>query len=245
MNRPQLPENMLELAPDEKFRFRCHPGVPCFTECCRQLDLALTPYDVLRLRAHLGLDADAFLDRHALVEQEAGSAFPHVFLAMEDDGRASCPFVTAGGCRVYENRPGACRTYPLARGAMRTENGSCREIHVLLREPHCRGFEAGEPLDVAAWNDDQDLAAYNALNDEITAILQHPRVRTGFTPSSEQVTAYLLALYRLDAFREMILAGALVPALELAETERRQLAGDDIALLRAGIRWLRHVLFAE
>jgi len=245
MNSLQLPENMRELAPGEKFRFLCHPGAACFTDCCRQLDLALTPYDVLRLRAHLGLDADAFLDRHALVEAEEGAAFPHVFLAMEDDGRASCPFVTATGCRVYENRPGACRTYPLARGAMRTEAGSCREIHVLLREPHCGGFEAGDPLDVAAWNNDQGLADYNAMNDEITAILQHPLVRGGLAPSAEQMAAYLLALYRPDTFREMLLAGALSPAMQLSAEERGQAATDDITLLRIGIRWLDNVLFGK
>jgi hypothetical protein len=245
MSRLQLPENMRELARAEKFRFRCHAGVACFTDCCRQLDLALTPYDVLRLYTRLGLAADAFLDRYALVEQEEGTAFPHVFLAMEDDGQATCPFVTAQGCRVYENRPGACRTYPLARGAMRTEAGECREIHVLLREPHCRGFEAGELLDVAAWNRSQGLADYNAMNDEITAILQHPRVRAGFAPSAEQIAAYLLALYRLDTFRQMLLADTLSPAMELSEEERGQAATDDITLLRIGIRWLHNVLFTK
>ncbi|MEZ4604032.1 MAG: YkgJ family cysteine cluster protein [Desulfobacterales bacterium] len=26
-----------------------------------------------------------------------------------------CPFVTADGCRVYQNRPSSCRMYPLIR----------------------------------------------------------------------------------------------------------------------------------
>lgn len=234
-----------KLAPGETFRFHCHPGVPCFTQCCRELDLALTPYDVLRLRAHLGLNTDAFLDRYALLEQEEGMAFPQVFLAMEEDGQQSCPFVSPQGCRVYENRPGACRTYPLGRGAIRTAEGCCRQIHVLLREPHCQGFAASELQDVATWNKNQDLALHNAMNDEVTAILQHDQVRKGFMPSPEQLAAFLLALYQMDTFRERLLDNTLAPAAGLDEAQLRQLATDDIALLRAGIGWLRHVLFGE
>jgi uncharacterized protein len=247
MDQACFPENMRRLAPDEKFRFRCHAGVPCFTDCCRQLDLALSPYDVLRLRAHLGLDADDFLQRHAQIEEDAASGFPHVFLAMEENEEGTCPFVSPQGCRVYAARPGACRTYPLARGAVRLPEGTCREVHVLLREPHCRGFEEGESMDVAAWNADQDLALYNAMNDETTAVLQHPRMRAGFTLDAEQVAACLLALFRADTFRARLLAGSLAPALTLTltEEERRQVREDDIALLRTGIRWLRHVLFAD
>ena len=39
----------------QPFSFRCAPDLICFTDCCRQLDLALTPYDVLRLRRALGI----------------------------------------------------------------------------------------------------------------------------------------------------------------------------------------------
>ncbi|MCA1766096.1 MAG: YkgJ family cysteine cluster protein, partial [Desulfobulbaceae bacterium] len=112
-----LPRNVRRLGDQETFRFSCHPGVPCFTECCRQLDLALSPYDVLRLRRGLGIPAAEFLDRYAVVEKSEEEPFPTVFLAMVDDGRAACPFVTERGCSVYQDRPGACRAYPVGRGA--------------------------------------------------------------------------------------------------------------------------------
>ena len=48
----------------EAFQFRCHPGIGCFNRCCRHLNLFLYPYDVIRLRARLGLTSDEFLDRH-------------------------------------------------------------------------------------------------------------------------------------------------------------------------------------
>ena len=146
--RPDLaPEHVRPLTPDETFRFSCHPGVACFTDCCRQLDLALSPYDVLRLSTHLGLASSAFLDQYAVVEQAEGCAFPQVFLCMVDDGQASCPFVTPSGCSVYADRPGACRTYPLGRGAFTTSDGDRHEMHVLLTEPHCQGFIEGDPAE--------------------------------------------------------------------------------------------------
>ena len=52
------------LGADDRLGFACHPGVPCFNACCRDLDLLLYPYDVLRLRRALGLDSPGFLSRH-------------------------------------------------------------------------------------------------------------------------------------------------------------------------------------
>ncbi len=51
------------LAPGETFMFRCHPDIGCFNRCCRNLNLFLYPYDVVRLKQALGVTADVFLDR--------------------------------------------------------------------------------------------------------------------------------------------------------------------------------------
>ena len=40
---------------DNKFRFKCHKKVKCFTQCCRGIKITLTPYDVIRLKNRLGL----------------------------------------------------------------------------------------------------------------------------------------------------------------------------------------------
>ncbi len=238
-----LPEHIRRLAPGETFRFRCHPGVPCFTDCCRELDLALTPYDVLRLRQSLGLSSADFFARYALVEQQEGDAFPHVYLGMIDDGRASCPFVSPEGCRVYPDRPGACRTYPLGRAAYLAPDGRQQHFHVLLTEPHCKGFTGAEPLTSEEWVADQDLQPYNMLNDATMAIYQHRRIKDGKRLTPEQADMFLLALYRLDEFRAVVMAPRFQPRAPLSDAERLQLAGDDTALLRFGIRWLESVLF--
>lgn len=225
-----LPEHVRRLKAGEKFRFSCHPEVVCFTGCCRQLDLALSPYDVLRLRKALDLSATAFLDRYALVEKHDADVFPQVFLAMVDDGQGSCPFVSSQGCSVYGDRPGACRTYPVGRGAWLDDTGRPAEMHVLLSEPHCLGFAAGPQLSVADWVADQELALYNEFNDLVMTVLQHRLVREGFRPDDRQQKRFFEMLYDLDGFR-----------LETAAQNKL----DDPDLLRAAVRQLCNELFSD
>ncbi|NTV13741.1 MAG: YkgJ family cysteine cluster protein [Desulfobulbaceae bacterium] len=196
-----IPETKVSnLDRDQPFAFRCDSGLSCFTDCCRQLELALTPYDVLRLSTHLGLSGGDFLERYALIEKNDQDAFPQVFLGMVDDGRSSCPFVSAAGCTVYPSRPGACRTYPLGRGARLAPDNRCDDFYVLVTEPHCRGFAGKHSQTVTAWLADQELAPYNAFNDLTMQILQHPQIRQGFRPDAEQQARYLEILYRLTGF---------------------------------------------
>lgn len=234
-------EHARPLSPEESFLFSCHPGLACFTECCRELDLVLSPYDVLRMRRNLGLKSSAFLDRYVLVEFPDDGGFPLVYLAMLDDGRASCPFISRDGCLVYADRPGACRTYPLGRGAFLSPGGDREEFHILLREPHCQGFSEPEIQSVRAWVTSQDLFTYQAINDELLFIHQQSGIKGGMPLSDREREIYLL-LYDLDTLDQKVLAGDGDLPFLLTEKERRALAGDDLALLRLGIRWLTHVL---
>ncbi|MGC8659305.1 MAG: hypothetical protein ACP5U1_09545, partial [Desulfomonilaceae bacterium] len=52
----------------DHFQFYCGPTVPCFTECCRKLELALTPYDVLRLCKRLAKSPSDFLDDYTVMK---------------------------------------------------------------------------------------------------------------------------------------------------------------------------------
>lgn len=185
---------------DQPFRFRCGPDLVCFTDCCRQLDLALTPYDVMRLRRALRLSGAEFLERYAVIEKIAEDAFPLVYLGMVDDGLASCPFVGTRGCTVYADRPGACRTYPLGRGARLGPDGCPDDFYVVLNEPHCRGFAEDSPQTTVTWLADQELAPYNEFNDLTMRILHHPKIRRGFRPEAGQQERYLEVLYQLTGF---------------------------------------------
>ncbi len=229
MSHVQLPKHIKEISEQDSFTFNCHPGVPCFTNCCRQLELALTPYDVIRLRRHLGITTRQFLEEYAVIEWEAGEFFPRVYLGMKDDGQVSCPFVTGQGCSVYDGRPGPCRTYPLGRGAFQLEDGSYGAMHVVLHEPHCHGFAESDVQSVATWTEGQELHEYNRINDAMITILHHPD--TFKTKSSAaQRSLYMDTLYDLDSFREQ---GKIVDAAHSTDEE----------LILAAINWLRVQLF--
>ncbi len=234
-----VPESVRTLSPRERFSFACHPAVPCFTECCRMLELAVTPYDVLRLRLGTGLPSTALLKEYLLVEQEPGEPFPRVYLTMIDDGRASCVFVSAKGCTVYAHRPAACRAYPLGRAVIRRSDPEHLEEHyVLLKEQHCLGFQQTARQDLAHYSQAQGLLPYNHFNDRLAAILQHEAVRLGFIPSRGQSQFFLDTLYDLDRFRERCLAD---PGLNPAEKAR---LGDDESLLLFAMDLVEEKLYA-
>jgi Fe-S-cluster containining protein len=241
----QLPENFQPIRAKEQFSFACHPGVPCFTECCRELDLALTPYDVLRLKNRLQMHSGSFLEKYVIIEWEEGQLFPTCYLTMVDDGRASCIFVEKSGCSVYPDRPGACRSYPVGRGARRREDGSMEEMFVLVKEPHCRGFEESPQQNPLEYFTDQELEIYNQANDALLPLLQHQRILQGFHLHREQLDQFILALYNLDMFRQEMADGRITMNRPLGAMELQALAGDDEELLKLGVRWLLHEFFEK
>lgn len=240
MNKPLLPRNVQRIEKEEQFRFSCHPSVDCFTDCCRQLELALTPYDVLRLKKGCGLRSEEFLDRYVIIEQEDHEPFPRLYLTMVDDGRASCVFVGKSGCTQYQNRPGACRAYPMGRAAIRQADNSMDDFFVLLQENHCHGFQEQQQQDVATYSTEQGLPAYNRFNDAVAQILQHEQIRQGKRFSEQQQEQFILALYNLDQFRTLLLAGQLTGARPADETP-----ADDESLLLFAIDWLQDRLFKD
>ena len=240
-----LPETFQPIDRQTGFRFACHPGVACFTDCCRQLDLALTPYDVLRLKSRLGVTSGDFFERYVIIEWDQRLIFPQCYLTMVDDGRASCVFVGQGGCTVYPDRPGACRAYPVGRGAAAGVAGNVREHLVLVREPHCQGFAEKPEQNPAGYFADQGLDTYTPFNDAVLAVTQHERIMNGFRPSRAQLDQYLLALYNLDACRQEWADGRFSLRRPLSAAELQGVAGDDEQLLRLSICWLRQELFGE
>ena len=242
MNKPLLPRNVRRLEKEERFSFSCHPAVACFTDCCRQLELALTPYDVLRLKKGCGLHSQEFLDRYVIIEQDDHETLPRLYLTMVDDGRASCVFIGESGCTQYQDRPGACRAYPMGRAAIRQADNSMDDFFVLLQESHCRGFQEQQEQDVATYSTDQGLAAYNRFNDAVAQILQHEQIRQGKQFSPLQQEHFVLALYNLDHFRTLLLSGQLPGARPFDESGSEALT-DDEALLLYAIDWLHDILF--
>ena len=102
-------QNLTENSP---FHFACHDALPCFTQCCKDVNIYLTPYDVLRLRQALRIGSSEFLAKYTRSFLARVTNIPVVQLLM-DPQSLRCPFVAEEGCQVYENRPWACRMFPL------------------------------------------------------------------------------------------------------------------------------------
>ena len=88
-----------------KFKFRCHKGVACFTKCCREIRITLTPYDIIRLKKRLALTSEEFLAIYTEPHLLEKTDLPVVTLKLMDDELQSCPFVRPAGCILYEDRP--------------------------------------------------------------------------------------------------------------------------------------------
>jgi Fe-S-cluster containining protein len=153
-----------EIGPNETFRFECHPGLGCFGACCRT-EIRLTPYDIARLRRHLGTKTDTFLSAYATCGADTETGFPLVTIKRGDDG--TCVFSEGGRCAVYESRPSCCRNYPLARVV--DEDGLTGERLVCYRlqqgVDYCDGFGSGPEWTVEAYCEENRLRAYEKAND--------------------------------------------------------------------------------
>jgi Fe-S-cluster containining protein len=230
----------------EAFTFACHPGVPCFTECCRDLRLVLTPYDILRLKNRLGLTSGAFLEDYAELQLGEHNGFPAASLKMEANERRTCPFVTPQGCRVYEDRPGACRIYPVGRGASKNQSqGPTREIFFVVREPHCQGFQEPTDWTVGDWSKDQGLEFYNYFNDLWMEIITHQGSLGAGEVIPKKMQMFAMASYNLDPFRDFVLGSKFLTLFELSEETVKKIKTDDEELLKLACQWLRFALFGE
>jgi len=109
----------VQLTRESRFRFRCHKGISCFTKCCSNIDIMLTPYDIVALKKRLGITSEEFLEKYTHTKTEGKAAFPLIYLRMNKDETRSCPFVSAEGCTVYEDRPANCRYYPIGQGTLK------------------------------------------------------------------------------------------------------------------------------
>jgi len=237
----QEPDQGLSL--DSAFTFHCHAGLACFNRCCLAPTIILSPYDILRLKDCLGISSGDFLERYTLRHPEEISNLPLVFLdAFSAPG--GCPFLEAGGCRVYAHRPAACRLFPITMGSQLTEQGVvdhyfCRKLD------YCQGFAADAEWTVASWQANQGFGEYEQERREwFTIILKkglegpldsYPRVQDLF---------YTIA-YDLDGCRGLLSDPAFLQAAGLEGGAAAYLQMDDLELLQFSSRYLQSVLLGE
>ena len=240
-----MKSDLIPLARNDRFQFACGPDVPCFNACCRDLNQFLTPYDIYRLKTRLGLSSQDFLNRYTIEHLGPQTGLPVVSLKAVPEKDLQCPFVSADGCQVYEDRPSSCRTYPLARAVTRSrETGELTEHFALMREAHCQGCEESRTQTVAEWIQDQELDLYNRFNDMLMEIIS---MKNQYHPAPldfREQRMFHLGLYDLDGFRAHLEAHGLPEGVPVVESPADLLA-DDVKLLAFGHAWIKWALFGE
>jgi len=231
---------------DRTFRFACRKDLPCFTRCCANLNLVLTPYDVLRLKNRLNLSSEVFLERYAASYVDEKYGVPVVKLKMNKDEMRRCPFVSPEGCVVYEDRPGACRLYPLGRAASKIYK-DCRaeEYYFMVKESHCLGLNEKKKWTVQEWLKDQGLDEYNTMNDFFMDITAGRQSRIIKRLNDRQLQMYYMACYSLDDFRRFVFETSFLDRFDITQDVLSRIKTDESELMAFACQWLKFSLFGE
>jgi uncharacterized protein len=225
------------------FSFKCGPGVACFTRCCRDVTIVLTPYDILRLKNRLGISSEDFIDRYTLPLTSSDSGLPVFVLKMGDDPDKRCPFVgPETGCSVYSERPWACRMYPLD-----TRDGEeGEEEYFITADPkQCRGLEEKETLTVEQWEKGQGLDIYKEVEELFNQITSAQRIWGDHKLDGKVHSMILLACYNTERFRKFVLESNFLKLFDLSPEEIETIKTDDLALLKLGFKWLQFGLLGK
>lgn len=231
-----------QIPPGGRFRFRCHPGISCFNRCCRNLNLFLYPYDVLRLKNRLGLTSGEFIERHADLVLRPSQHFPDVLLRMAHNPEHTCPFLGAAGCDVYADRPDACRSFPVEYGLVFAGPHSPPRTVAFFRPPEfCRGQDEDQFWTLETWGADQQAQAHHRMTRqwaELRTLFQEDPWE-GRGPDAPKGKMAFMATYNVDAFREFVFQSSFLARYRVPEAHLAAARGDDQALLELGFEWVK------
>lgn len=223
---------------DEKFRFSCHKGLLCFNSCCADINVFLTPYDVLRMRKATGLPSQEFLDRYT-IKLLGVEGLPLVMLKMLEDEYRSCPFVTLDGCKIYNDRPWSCRMYPVFPASSKEER------YWIEEKPFCLGFKEQRQWTIKEWKENQGIDIYDKMNEPYKEITLHDYFQKGNKLDIGRTKMVYRACYNLDEFKKFLFETRFFDIYEVEEDVVEKIKEDEEELLKFGYRWIKFNLFWE
>jgi Fe-S-cluster containining protein len=239
------PVQPTRLGLDDTIRFQCHRGIACFNQCCQNIDIQLTPYDVIRLKQRLGMTSREFLDEYTWPFEMDHHGMPGVKFKPVDKGTA-CRFVTEEGCSVYEDRPAACRYYAMGHMTMRKQGSvNVEDIHFRVKEDHCLGHNELRTVTVRDYRKEQGIDQYDELTAHWRRLVLKKRSAgpTIGKPSPRSFQLWFLASYDIDGFREFVFSPSFEEVFVLSDEERKKFRNDDVELMKFATRFLDQVLF--
>jgi Fe-S-cluster containining protein len=252
MSQPNIPFPQSPVVPNmvdgnHVIQFSCHKGIGCWNACCSNIDISLTPYDIVRLKTRLGLSSAEFLTKYTFPyefekDDIAGVKFRPV------EGGTACQFMKPEGCGVYEDRPTACRYYPVALVSMRKEGEAFDTAsYALVKEDHCKGHEVARSLTIEDYRKEQGVVEYDELARGWRQLILKKKSSGPSIgkPSLKSRQLFFMACYDQDQFRAFVASDGFGQLFALPTEEREKIVGDDVELMLFGFRFLRQVLFGE
>jgi len=241
---PVTPETFDE---NHVIKFRCYKGIECFNACCSNIDITLTPYDILRLKKRLGMTSSEFLAKYTYPFEFNRNSIAGVKYKPVEGGTA-CQFMVDEGCSVYEDRPTACRYYPVGLLSMRrADENFDTASYALVEEPHCKGHQEDREITIKDYRKEQGLEEYDEHGRawrQLILKMKSAGPAIG-TLSKASLRFFFMACYDLDRLREFVKSEGFAATFDIDEATFKELCEDDLALLKFGDRMIRQIMFGE
>ena len=244
---PDSPVVPNQLSGDAVIQFRCHKGIDCFNACCKNIEIMLTPYDIIRLKQRLGITSTEFLRQYTEPFEFAKDGVAGVRFKPVEGGTA-CQFMRDEGCSVYEDRPTACRYYPLGLLSTRRQDENFdRASYALVQEDHCHGHFEDRKLTVDEYRKEQGLEEYDEKGrlwrQQILKVKSAGPYIGRMSKVSRQF--FFMASYDMDRFREFIKSEGFSYTYDIDQETLDKLLSDELALMEFGDRMIRQIMYAE
>ncbi len=187
---------------DAAFTFSCHPGVSCFNHCCKQIDVLLTPFDVVRIKNKLGIRSDEFLKKYAELQNFKNTDLPLLKLKMVN-GEA-CAFLGEKGCTIYHDRPVVCRNYPTGIATKKPDEEAGVNSYFIIEEKMCKGHFEKQKWTVPDYKTNQGATELDILNHPWLEIVARLKSLTLKDDQDQKMNIFIMVSYDLDAFRSFV-----------------------------------------
>ena len=244
---PQSPVLPTIVEGTHQIQFSCHKGISCWNACCANIDISLTPYDIVRLKKRLGITSTQFLRDYTVPYEMEKDGIAGVKFRPVENGTA-CRFMKPEGCGVYEDRPTACRYYPVALLSMRKQDEyTDTQSYALVKEDHCKGHEVARSLTIDEYRTEQGIPEYDELARGWRQLVLKKKSSGpsigALSLKSRQL--FFMSCYDIDTFRNFVDSEAFGKLFKLGADEKTMLMADDVELMLFSFRFLKQVLFGE
>jgi Fe-S-cluster containining protein len=230
-------KDLLRMDADHLFQFRCAPGVSCFTKCCQDITIVLSPYDVLRMKNALGMPSDEFIDKYTLVIRREKLLIPMIVIKMNEDDKR-CPFVADSGCTIYNDRPWPCRMYPLNMN----DDGT---FSFITDSSRCFGLKEEDKSRISSWLIEQGVPMFDEMNQLFAQVTIPLRAQDLDIDNAKIYKMVFMALYNLDKFRDFIFKSSFLDRFAIDPVTIEKLKRSDVELLKFSYDWIKFGIFGQ